>query len=279
MLQTPGVLADGRPLTYALGLRVEPYRGLRTVSHGGAWVGYRAELLRFPDQHLSVACLCNLSDISPSRLARRVAEIYLADEMEGSGDARGTEPTAASARAIALDASQLPRYAGLYRDPRTGTLLRFAVRADTLYGYAPDLSNGRRLAPVAVDHFQRGDGVGVLFQGGSSRQAERVRIWAGTDTVVAERIAEAKPSPAELARYAGTYDSNEIDATYTIAIEGSTLMLRRRRAEPVALIPTYADAFAADGLLFTFERRGGRITGMAVDDGRTRGLVFTKRTR
>jgi hypothetical protein len=279
LMQTTAVLADGRPLTYALGLRVEPYRGLPTVSHGGSWVGYRAELLRFPEQRFSVACLCNRSDANPSRLARRVADIYLADEFaQREGELR-TEPVGTAVTAIALDASVLARYAGLYRDPRTGGVLRFTVSGDTLYGSAPDRSTRTPLTPIAVDRFRYQGGAYVLFQGGASRRADRVRIGAGPDTSTAERIAEANPSPAELARYAGTYDSDEIGATYTIVVEGGTLMLHRRRAAPVALVPTYADAFAADGLLFAFERRGGGVVGMTVDAGRTRGLRFTKRSR
>jgi hypothetical protein len=208
-----------------------------------------------------------------------VADIYLADELARSEGAARPEPAAAPATAIHLDASMLARYAGIYRDPHTGEVFRFAVRGDTLYSFAPDLSNGQRLVPIAVDRFQGGDGTPVLFQSRSSGRAERVRIGEGADTAAAERIAEARPSSAELARYVGTYDSDEIDATYTVAIEGGALTLSRRRAAPVALVPTYADAFAADGLLFTFERRGGRVAGMSVDAGRTRGLRFTKRTR
>src|SRR5918999_244982 len=55
----PGRLTGGRTLEYAFGLVVGQYRGLRTVRHGGAWAGYRAELLRFPEQRTSVAGLCN----------------------------------------------------------------------------------------------------------------------------------------------------------------------------------------------------------------------------
>src|SRR5713226_2303822 len=59
-IQEQGRLNSGKVLDYAKGLFIEDYRGLHTVSHGGAWGGYRAELLRFPEQHFSVACLCNL---------------------------------------------------------------------------------------------------------------------------------------------------------------------------------------------------------------------------
>ena len=42
------------------------------MSHGGAWGGYRAELLRFPDQHFSVTCLCNVASAGPTRRAHQV---------------------------------------------------------------------------------------------------------------------------------------------------------------------------------------------------------------
>src|SRR4051812_38346087 len=40
MLQTTATLSNGTPLTYALGLTVDNYRGTRRVSHGGAWGGF-----------------------------------------------------------------------------------------------------------------------------------------------------------------------------------------------------------------------------------------------
>src|SRR5467141_1935516 len=90
-IQEQGKLNDGKVLDYAKGLRIADYRGLRTVSHGGSWGGYRAELLRFPEQHFSVACLCNLGSASPSNRARRVADIYLASGMKPKPDKALTE--------------------------------------------------------------------------------------------------------------------------------------------------------------------------------------------
>ena len=76
---TQGVLNDGTQLDYALGLTVNEYKGLAMVSHGGSFVGFRAEMIRFPEQKLSVACLCNLARTNPTALALEVADIYLAD--------------------------------------------------------------------------------------------------------------------------------------------------------------------------------------------------------
>ena len=49
------------------------------VSHGGSFVGFRAEMIRFPDEKLSVACLCNLAGTNPTALALQVADLYLED--------------------------------------------------------------------------------------------------------------------------------------------------------------------------------------------------------
>jgi CubicO group peptidase (beta-lactamase class C family) len=89
MLQR-GKLNNGETLDYAFGLVVGKYKGLPTVDHGGADAGYRSDMTRFPDQHFSVAVLCNYSETNPSSLARSVADIYLAKDM------KAPEPSAAT---------------------------------------------------------------------------------------------------------------------------------------------------------------------------------------
>jgi CubicO group peptidase (beta-lactamase class C family) len=82
-LETPGVLNDGKSIVYALGLVVDSsYRGVRRVSHGGAWAGFRAFLTRFPNQRVSLSTLCNVANANPSQLAQRVADILLAGELQ-----------------------------------------------------------------------------------------------------------------------------------------------------------------------------------------------------
>jgi len=130
-LQTVAVLNDGKKQTYALGLTVDSYRGLRTVSHGGSWAGYRAELMRFPDQHLSVATLCNLAGTNPTVLSRRVAEVFIGDKMTAATDVAAaggparSQPTPASWSPAAGD---LTAFAGTYFSPELETT--YTLRVD-----------------------------------------------------------------------------------------------------------------------------------------------------
>ncbi|HTR79933.1 MAG TPA: hypothetical protein VMH39_17595, partial [Gemmatimonadaceae bacterium] len=52
------------------------FAGARTISHSGAYGGYRTTFMRFPDNHLSVITLCNVADASPT-LAEQVASIFI----------------------------------------------------------------------------------------------------------------------------------------------------------------------------------------------------------
>jgi hypothetical protein len=263
---------------------MDSHRGLPTVSHGGSWAGYRAELIRFPNQRFAVACLCNLATANPSRLARLVADAYLADVIARADGSPSDRPGARSNDAgtpLVLPAATLRRFAGLYRNPRTAELRRVSVGGDTLY--ASDL--GQRQALVAVDStvfamVGAPAAVTLTFEPTGPEGARRVREVRGVaDTATFERVAEATPTAADLADYAGRYDSEELGATFTLAVESGRLVVRRRRAEPVTVEPTYRDAFNAGGLLITFTRTGGRVTGMVVNAGRTRNLRFVKRSR
>jgi len=106
--QQPGRYADGRPHRYAFGLEVGDYHGAREISHSGSTAGYHAFLTRFPEQHVSVAVLCNVDSSAATEYARAVAERLLA------GRTTLTPPTPKP-----IDAS----LNGLYRNRTTGVPL------------------------------------------------------------------------------------------------------------------------------------------------------------
>jgi CubicO group peptidase (beta-lactamase class C family) len=80
LLQRPTRLNGSDSIPYALGLTLSTYRGLRTLSHSGAYGGYRSTLLRFPAQHTSVITLCNTASAPPT-LAQQVATVFLESQM------------------------------------------------------------------------------------------------------------------------------------------------------------------------------------------------------
>jgi CubicO group peptidase (beta-lactamase class C family) len=275
-LHQRAVLNSGRTEPFALGLIVDTYRGLRQVRHGGSWAGYRAELMRFPEQHFSVAVLCNLAGTDPTTLARRVAEVYLAPSFAAAPEA--SSPTASAGGSVTLAARDRERYAGLYRSARTGELRRVRIRGDSLQ--LTDLVTAFPLEPVGPDRFrvpgsQPGPEVRFDASRPSSRQLEL--LYVSGDTLTFGRVAEAAPTPRDLEAYRGVYWSEEVGAEYRLEVKDGALVLHRRRSEPVVLAPTYADAFTARGVLLRFTRARGRVSEMLVDAGRIRNLRFVRR--
>jgi CubicO group peptidase (beta-lactamase class C family) len=127
-IQEQGKLNSGRMLDYAKGLFIEDYRGLRTVSHGGAWGGYRAELLRFPEQHFSVACLCNLGNAEPSKRAHEVADIYLANSLKPKQEKKKEEAESKKKKdSFNLTEEQIRNYTGDYWSDELGVVYRLGA--------------------------------------------------------------------------------------------------------------------------------------------------------
>ena len=93
MLLTRGRLDDGTVLPYAFALVRGEFEGHATVRHGGSLAGYRAELLRFPDDHLSVIVLGNVANFGASAVAERIADVFLAAKTAGAAE---VEPAAAA---------------------------------------------------------------------------------------------------------------------------------------------------------------------------------------
>ena len=105
MMLTRGKLNNGESIDYALGLFRGDYRGLQTVSHGGAWGGFRAQFIRVPEHRFSVVVLCNLGTSGPGRRAHELIDIYLEEHLVAEEDIR----------VVAVDPGVLTPYEGQYQ--------------------------------------------------------------------------------------------------------------------------------------------------------------------
>lgn len=75
---TPAMLNDGTQTKYGYGWYVEPYKNFSSVYHTGSTRGFRNALFRLPDQRLTVIILTNRNEGEPIELARKVADLVLA---------------------------------------------------------------------------------------------------------------------------------------------------------------------------------------------------------
>jgi CubicO group peptidase (beta-lactamase class C family) len=269
-----GKLNSGKELDYAAGLVHGKYRGLRTIDHGGADAGYRADLLRFPEQHFSVACLCNKGEIQPGMLTQKVADIYLAEDFK-EPPAVHAEP---SAKAVAVPEERLAQYAGLYWKKDDEEARRIVFKDGKLF-VALSSDERRELTALSDNRFQPGDSPVVYTFEQAAAGAQRLSIQPPGEEKpdVFDRAAEFQPTASQLAGYAGDYVSAEIEPVYRILVEDGGLVLKRLKSKPQKLEPTVQDYFEAQTGNIHFQRdSAGKVTGFVLDTGRIKNFRFRK---
>jgi hypothetical protein len=175
LMLTEGHLNDGDPVGYAQGIRLGEYRGLRTVGHSGSSWGFRTELVRFVEPRLSIAISCNDGSADPGKLAQRVADHYLADQLgpESGDEAPGAGQLDAEAapRGLALAADRLAGFAGEFVSVELDASYRFSVVGAGLVVHI-EQEPPLEVTPVADDSFE----IRFTGQGLSGRHTARLEF-------------------------------------------------------------------------------------------------------
>lgn len=168
-LHRRGILSSGDTLDYAMGLVHGSHRGLRTVSHGGSFVGFRAASIRYPDERVSIYTLCNRADADPMGLGHRVGEVVLGGRMTLPAVASGgSRPARPPADTLPLPARDAASYAGAYHSDELDARYRIVVDGADLRLEVGNSLDGP-MARIGDDLFRRG-GLTLRFQ----REAGRV---------------------------------------------------------------------------------------------------------
>jgi CubicO group peptidase (beta-lactamase class C family) len=262
-------LNSGDPSAYAHGLSLGSYRGLRTEGHGGADAGYRSNFLRFPDQRLSIAVLCNFPSANPGGRAQQVAEAYLSESMNAEGEGVGSR----SSETVPISAARQSPLVGVYR--ATGSNLIVTVQSDD-NGLSVSLGRTYPLRPIGEYRFEVVDAGRVLvFHMPDDGSAV---VMEGNGLGPHDRVGDAwEATPAELEPYVGMYHSDELDTEYRIGMDDGALWVHRRKFEPQRLEPTALDGFTTRGSSAWFTHAAsGEVDGFTLSDGRVWNVRFRR---
>lgn len=259
-LETRGVLNDGRKISYALGLNVDTYKGLKDVSHGGATAGYQTFLARYPDNKVSVGVMCNGTSPSAGGIAAGIT-----DEIFGPFP----EPTRTEAAKVSED--ELKKFVGIWRHEKTHAPARFVIENGV------SRFSGARLVPMGGGQFAAGDSQlkFTLDKDGKPMAAE----FIDSDGEVSRFAAEQPwtPTPEDLASFKGAWFSDEAGASLTFAVDAGKAFIKQRPATSLPLQPIYKDHFVVQGYVVWFTRdKNGKVEGMHVGASRMRDMPFVR---
>lgn len=273
-----GVLSSGDTTNYALGLYYGEHRGLRTVGHSGSWVGYLANLTRFPDHDLTIITFFNRSDADPIHLSFQTAELFLSKYLSEKSVVAKRE-TEGATNSIELDPRLFDKFAGRYElEAQPGFILEFSREGDTFYIQGI----GQRqieIVPTSTTTFDvKGVDASVTFHIGKSEKTDSLTLHQNGENL-AHRVEPWSPTEADLEAYTGRYFSKELQTFYTVAEKGSGLVIQHRRMEEIPLTPMKEDTFHGEfpiSQIIFIRTEAGQVSRLLVSNPATRGIPFEK---
>ncbi|MEZ5040764.1 MAG: serine hydrolase domain-containing protein [Saprospiraceae bacterium] len=276
---TNGRYKDGTEVGYAFALENGHYKGLPTVSHGGALGGYRSFYLRFPEQHFSVVILSNLENFLPEKLAEQVADIYLKDNFVAA-------PSTAIVKKelptfITLKPKQLDAVSGLYWNEEGAYSRKVYVRNDTLR-YSRGEGNESALLPIDAQHFIMDDTngeVAIHFQKAEKNQPAQMLFTVGNqEAIISTQYEPYTLDEKALKAIPGHYYSSELDTRYQLGVKEKQLFVKIKNQDWLPLKPIKSDLFTQEriGQFYLDFDKNGNATGFRLQAGRVRNLLFTR---
>jgi CubicO group peptidase (beta-lactamase class C family) len=273
-LQEPTRLNNGRKLSYARGLIVEPNRSGMVVWHSGSAGGYSAWLGRLTEHGLSVAILCNADVTSASALARRVADLFLPAAGADTVAARTPAADAAGAGVTGLD---LNSKAGLFFSEATGEPLRLVVDNGRLR-----IQGGPLLDSLTKDRFRNPRGA-LFFMSQdefelhfSSQDQISLKSMEGKITRY-RRAQPYAPTATDLQAFAGRFANDETRAFLEMVAGKDGLMVRLNDSQAFEFRPVDRDTFQLGGMILRFRRdKDGKVVAFDYSNPVVRNIEFTR---
>jgi CubicO group peptidase (beta-lactamase class C family) len=270
LLEVGCTLDDGTRLTYAAGVRAEEYRDNPTLSHSGGDAGYRAHLLVLPDRKVASIVLSNSAEILSQQLARRIIDLVLPEEP----DRREPGQLPDGRRPDNADIDGLP---GRYLDEDADLVYEVAVVEGELVvrsGTANNLlmrlhADGQFVNEEYRYRLERAPGGIVVHRDqGGGRFCKRL---------------DARWDDATDSGYAGTFRSDELDASVHVDVPASGSPRLRRTGWPaVDLRPLGPGLFLASvpylgsGDADIVVRYSADRSQLRLGDSRARRVLFTR---
>ena len=272
-----GQLNNGKKLNYASGLGVDEYHGLKVIQHGGAFVGYRAEMIRFPEQHFSVIVLANRADAQPTRLAFEVADIFLKDQFIETAPSHPKNNQKKKVKPIRLSTKKLQSFEGIYWSNNSQISRSLEIRNDTL-NYVRSNGRATKMIPIGKNVFKWDNPnytITVEVNTNTNPKTFTLNFPDEDPILYTEYTPVKKLSPQDLSTLSGTYHSKELNVEYCIMAKENDLVLYIEGKEIGKLKPIKKNLFMYESFL-TFVYNDDRSQ-FELSMGRVKHLKFRKK--
>jgi hypothetical protein len=273
------VLNSGDTIGYACGLTLGNYKGLNTKNHGGENAGYFSDMICFPDQRVTIILLANRSDVDPTGMCYKVADVLLKDQfkVQFKVQLKTSQNTERIQNGLESKYS-LEQLSGTY-SIQNGMNLQINCKDDSLNVNQTWNNISCKIGRTSGNTFQNPGFPNITFsftnlQNGHTNlllvyQDGQNHEWKRIDNT---QLVQIKPK-----EYTGKYYCQELDVTYEITDMNDKLYVIAGKMGPLELSSLESDQFLYQGFAkFRFKRNGKLISGFELDVDRVLHMKFEK---
>lgn len=268
-----GLLNDGESSGYAFAIVNGTYKGLKTVSHGGALAGYRAQLVRFPDEKFSVIILANRGDAKPTSMAYKISDILLEDKLKDETEEKKNE----TRKKKKIKKIKLEQTIGNY-EIEPGIILKVTLKNDSLQVLQSWNKETYAIELTETNTYQipEDNSIQFVFSDLQNDSAQILTVFQNGRETVCKRKEDIDVSKINFEEYSGKFYSSELEVTYIISLKGESLELKVPHNDQEGMTILDVDQFTSGFGLIRFERLNDQVVSFKLDAGRVTGLVFEK---
>ncbi|WP_196140739.1 serine hydrolase [Aliikangiella sp. G2MR2-5] len=278
MMETTGKLNNGAAIEYSAGLGVREFYGLKMISHGGAFVGYRANYIRFPQEKFTIVILANRSDARVDQKALQIVDLFLKDKFQKPESRKKVDSV--KSEALKLSEKELKQWQGDYWYPALN-FSRSIVFKDNALFYQRGSDDGDRLVPIAKNQFtmESNDRVIITFSMNKDKVAAFSFKYGGELPDIATRYESVNYDSEEFGAFSGRFYSEELDTTYDLKLQDNKLSIFINGEKFSTLRSIMTDLLTDDKFgTFSFNRGSdGAIKSFTLAAGRVKNMVFLKK--
>lgn len=274
-----GLLNNGDTLDYTLGLFHGTYKGLKTISHGGSWGGFRAHYLQFPDEDLSVAVMSNAGDFNAEQGANQLAELFLENKLKAD-EIPEWKLKKTETKPIKLSTKKLEKFCASYWNNEGSYSRKIHIKNDTLRYYRSENSESS-LVPINQNEFimlEVNSDVKVKFLISKNNQHRMIVTIDDEDPIESVAYEPVFYSTEELMTFVGSYYSDELNVVYDLMMKDDKLMLYLKGKVISEMHAIMDNIFSNDdfGVFEFMEDSNGSIKEFELMAGRVKNLKFIK---
>ena len=278
MMTQKGILNNGDTLSYASGLRIDTYKGQKTIAHGGAFVGFRSSFVRFPEQKFSVVIFSNRNDANPSKMSMEVAEMFLNDKLIHRKLDSDNDEVPKESDTIEFSKEQLTGY---YELDSTSyeVIVKIGINNDSLIVNQKWDDSSYYIFKVKGNTYRTqadASKITFIFSNIKDGLAQKFKAIHNGVNYYYHRRKHFEYSKIDLEEYSGNYYSKELDITYQLFVKDEKIVLSIGTNAPMVLSVNETDQMLYKFNKLRFDRTRGKISGFELDAGRVKNLKFSK---